>query len=40
MYTYDGNENETYYLYKDGRKIGELFLSEDETIELVQLLNK
>ncbi len=38
-YTYDGNENETYFVFKDGAKFLEVFGSEDGAIEVTGLLN-
>jgi hypothetical protein len=39
VWTYDGNEAETYNLFRNGKMFAELFCSEDDAIEMVQVLN-
>lgn len=34
--TYDGNEQETYDLFLDGKKVAELLVGEDGVIEIVE----
>lgn len=38
-YTYDGNDNGNYFIFRDGVKIMEVFLGEDAVIDLVTILN-
>jgi hypothetical protein len=39
LYTYDGNEQETYTIFRNGKEVGKLAISEDEAIEVVAALN-
>jgi len=39
MFTYDGNENGNYTVFKNKKKYAELFVGEDEAIELIDSLN-
>ena len=38
-WSYDGNDNETYYLFDENVRVAEMFISEDDIIEIVKLLN-
>jgi len=39
MFTYEGNDNETYYIFKDGKKFAEMFTAEYNVEQIVELLN-
>jgi len=39
MFTYDGNEKETYTIFKDGNFICEVNQDEDTVMEIVEFLN-
>lgn len=39
MFSYTGNDNETYFIYKDGKIFAEMFTAEYNVEQIVQLLN-
>lgn len=38
-FTYDGNDNETYYIFQGNKKVAEIFEADDVVAHMVQILN-